>query len=129
MTTKIFKTRTLANNYISENYPTATTKSFVLCDESDWEDMDMPNLNWSGETPALAVLDEDFNEIDRVAWMEEGDAKYELYVGDSVAGTFDNNYDASEAFEAAVENEEQKYDDDEEVYDVKLFRDGEDVTE
>lgn len=89
----------------------------------------MPNLNWSGETPALAVLDEDFNEIDRVAWMEEGDAKYELYVGDSVAGTFDNNYDASEAFEAAVENEEQKYDDDEEVYDVKLFRDGEDVTE
>ena len=85
----------------------------------------MPNLQWSGETPGLSVLDKDSNEIDRVAWWEEGDDKYELFVGDDNPITFDNSSDAREAYADAIEDE--KYEDEPRV--VRLLCNGEDITE
>lgn len=125
MVTKLFKTKKLAEEYISENYPESRTQSFALYDTDNWDDVDMPNLQWSGETPGLRILDDDLNDIDRVAWMWEGDDAYELHVGNDAPIVFDNNYDAREAYDKAVEDE--KYEDEPRV--VKLFCNGEDITE
>lgn len=124
MVTKLFKTKILAEEYISENYPGSHTEPRGLSDTSDWEDIDMPNLQWSGETLGLSILDKDSNEIDRVAWWEEGDDKYELFVGDDNPITFDNSYDAREAYVDAIEDE--KYED--EPREVRLFCNGEDIS-
>lgn len=134
MATRLFKTKKLAEEYISENYPEVKEGRYALrstsvSEESDIDECDMPNLCWSGETPAWAVEGEDFNTVEVVAWWEEGDDKYELYVGDRLTGTFDNNYDAREAYGNAVEEEEYKDEDEEEVFEVKLFCNGEDITD
>lgn len=63
-----------------------------------------------------------------MAWWEEGDDKYELFVGDRLTGTFNNNYDAREAYDKAVEEEEYKDEEEEEIFDVKLFCNGEDIS-
>lgn len=57
MATKLFKTKKLAEEYISENYPEVkegryTLRSTSVSEESDIDERDMPNLCWSGETPA-----------------------------------------------------------------------------
>lgn len=125
MVTKLFKTKKLAEEYICENYPPQiVTEPRGLSDTANWEDVDMPNLQWSGETPGLSILDKDLNEIDRVAWWEEGDDRYELFVGDDKPVVFDNSYDAREAYDKAVEDE--KYED--EPREVKLFCNGEDIS-
>ena len=134
MTTKLFKTRKLAEAYLEENYPQIkngaySTSPTYITEESDWQDVDMPNLSWSGEASAMSVIDDRFNEIDRVAWWDESDDRYELYVGDKLAGTFDNSYDAREAYSKAVEDEEYKDEDEEEVFDVRLFCNGVDISE
>lgn len=128
METKLFKTKKLAEEYIRENYSNATTKPQALSDRDCWDDVDMPDLQWSGETPGLAIFDDKFDEIDRVAWWEEGDDSYELYVGEKLTGSFDNLYDARQAYNKAVETEENKDEEEETVYGVKLLRNGEDIS-
>lgn len=133
MVAKLFKTRKLAEEYISENYPEVkegkyTLRSTSVDDRSNIDVVDMPNLCWSGEIPACGVEDEDFNIIETVAWWEEGDDKYELFVGNKQTATFDSNYDAREAYSKAVEEEGHKDDDEEEVFEVKLFCNGEDIS-
>ena len=49
-------------------------------------------------------------------------------VGDKLKETFDNNYDAREAYDKAVETEEYKDEDEEEVFEVKLLCNGEDIS-
>lgn len=134
MATRLFKTKKLAEEYISENYPEVkegryTLRSTSVNEDSDIDERDMPNLCWSGETQAWKVEDENFNTVDIVAWWEEGDDKYELFIGGKLAGSYDNNYDAREAFHKAVEEEEYKDEDEEEVFEVKLYCNGEDITE
>lgn len=129
MTTKLFKTKKLAEEYINGNYPPPIrTKRSVLENTHDWEAVDMPDFQWSGETPALSILDNDFNEIGCVAWWEEGDDKYILTVGGEDVGEYDNIYDAREAFNKAVEIEEGKDEEEEKVFEVKLFCNGEEIT-
>ncbi len=123
METRIFKTRKLAEEYIRENYPNALLKDSSISDESDY-DTEMVNLCWSGETPAYDVIDDNGEDVARIAWWEEGEDEYKLYVGKELAGTFDNNYDAREAFDKAVEAEEYK----DEQKDVKLFCNDEDIS-
>lgn len=133
MATRLFKTKKLAEEYINENYPEVkegeyTLRSTSVDDRSDIDERDMPNLCWSGKTPAWEVEDEDFNIVETVAWWEEGCDKYELFVGDKLKETFDNNYDAREAYDKAVETEEYKDEDEEEVFEVKLLCNGEDIS-
>lgn len=130
MEIRLFKTKKLAEEYIRENYP---QNEYILNDsyiteDSDYDARDMPNLQWSGETPAWRVEDEDGETVAIIAWWEDGDDKYELFVGDKLAGTFDNNYDAREAYGKAVEEEEYKDEDEEEVFEVKLLCNGEDIS-
>lgn len=135
MVTKLFKTRKRAEDYISESYPEVgrghyTLESTSISDRSEWEDVDdIPNLLWSGETEALSILDENFKVIDRVAWFESGDDSYELFIGGEPSGQFDNHFDAREAFREAVEVEEEKDEDEEEVLEVRLFCNGEDISQ
>lgn len=126
MTTLLFKTRKLAKAYINENYPQVKSGEYSLRDtyiteESNWDDVDMPNLQWSGETPAYSIEDDNFDEVARVAWWEEGDDEYKLFVGHELKGEFDNSYDAREAQKKAQEEET--------IFEVKLFCNGEDITE
>lgn len=89
----------------------------------------MVNLQWQGETPAWIIEDTNLNTLDIAAWWEEGDDKYELLVGDKLAEEFDNIYDAREAYGKAVETEEYKDEDEEEVFEVKLLCNGEDISD
>lgn len=128
MKTILFKTKKLAEAYISENYPGAQLKDSYITEESDY-DTDMANFCWSGETPAYDVIDDDGECVARVAWWEEGTDEYKLYVGEELTGTFDNLYDAREAFDKAVEAEEYKDEDEEEVFEVRLFCNGDDISD
>lgn len=127
METKLFKTKKLAMEYIRENYPDTMLKDSSITEESDY-DTDMVNLCWSGDTPAYDVIDDNGEDVARIAWWEEGTDEYKLYVGKELTGTFDNNYDAREAFDKAVEAEEYKDEEEEEVFDVRLFCNGEDIS-
>lgn len=129
METRLFKTKKLAQEYISENYPDATLRKSSISEDSDINERDMPNLQWQGETPAYLVEDAEGNNLALIGWWDEGEDEYKLYVGKELAGTFDNNYDAREAFNNAVEAEEYKDEDEEEVFDVRLFCNGEDISD
>ena len=113
MATKLFKTKKLAEEYISENYPPQvgtgayTRRNSYITEESNYE-TDMVNLQWQGEAPAWIIEDTDLNTVDIVAWWEDGDDKYELFVSDKLSGEFDNLYDAREAYGIAVEAEQYK---------------------
>lgn len=125
MTTKLFKTRKLAEKHLRENYPPQyTLRDSRLTDEGEIDETDMPNICWSGETPAWDVEDENGDTVARIAWWEEGDDEYELHVGGKLCGTFDNSYDAREAYQKAVEDEECK-DEEEEILDVRILCNGE----
>lgn len=95
MVTKLFKTKKLAEKYIHENHPNCSTHHTAIDERSNWDAVDIPDLQWQGETPALDVKDENFNTIATVAWWEEGDDEYELFVGDKLSKTFDNIFDAA----------------------------------
>lgn len=123
METILFKTRKLAMEYIRENYPDALLKDSYITEESDY-DTDMVNLCWSGETPAYEVIDDDDELVARIAWWEEGTDEYELYINNVCRGTFDNNYDAREAYNKAVED--NKYED--EPKEIMLYCNDEDIT-
>lgn len=127
METKLFKTKKIAEEYVRENYPDMRRVNSYFTERTDY-DTDMVNLQWSGETPAWNIEDEQCNTVARVGWWEEGDDKYELFVGDKLAWTFDNNYDAREAYCKAVESEEYKDEDEEEIFEVKLLCNGEDIS-
>ena len=127
MKTILFKTKKLADEYISENHPDARLKDSCITEESDY-DTDMVNLQWSGETSAYDVIDDNDGLVARIAWWEEGTDKYELFVGSKLMAEFDNHYDAREAYDKAVEAEEYKYEDEEEIFDVKLLCNGEDIS-
>ena len=130
METRLFKTKKIAEKYIRENYPDpeyALSNSYIT-EDSDYDARDMPNLQWSGETPAWTVENKDGETVAVIAWWEEGDDEYKLYVGEKLVGTFDNSYDAREAYDKAVDEEELKDEEEEEVFEVKLFCNGEDIT-
>lgn len=127
METRLFKTKKLAEEYIRENYPNTILHDSYITEDSDYDERDMPNLQWSGETSAYEVIGEHGDTLAKIAWWEEGGNDYKLYVGSKLAGTFDNNYDAREAYEKAVEAENAK-DEEEEVFEVKLFCNGEDIS-
>lgn len=130
METRLFKTKKIAEKYIRENYPEpeyALSNSYIT-EDSDYDARDMPNLQWSGETPAWIVENKDGETVAVIAWWEAGDDEYKLYVGEKLVGTFDNNYDAREAYDKAVDEEESKDEEEEEVFEVKLFCNGEDIT-
>lgn len=133
MKAKLFKTKKLAEAYICENYSemaagTYTRRNSYITEDSDYE-TDMVNLQWSGETPAWIIEDSALNTVDVIAWWEEGDDKYELFVGGKLYGGFDNIYDAREAYDKAVDTEEYKDEDEEEVFEVRLFCNGEDISD
>ncbi len=123
MKTILFKTKKLTDEYISENHPDARLKDSCITEESDY-DTDMVNLQWSGETPAYDIIDDDGECVARLAWWEEGDDKYKLLIGPLVV-EFDNHYDAREAYNKAVEDNE--YED--EPQEVKLFCNDEDISD
>lgn len=127
METKLFKTKKIAEAYIRENFSNISLKDSYITEECDYA-TDMVNLQWSGETSAYDVIGEDGQALARVAWWEEGCDKYELFVGDKLKETFDNNYDAREAYDKAVETEEYKDEYEEEVFEVKLLCNGEDIS-
>lgn len=127
MVNKLFKTKKLAEEYVRENYPDLRKVNSCFTERTDY-DTDMVNLCWSGETPAWDIEDNQCNTVARVGWWEEGDDKYELYVGAKLTGVFDNIYDAREAFDKAVEVEEYKDEDEEEIFEVKLLCNGEDIS-
>lgn len=124
MKTILFKTKKLADEYISENHPDARLKDSCITEESDY-DTDMVNLQWSGETPAYDVIDDNDGLVARIAWWEEGTDEYELYINNVCKGEFDNHYDAREAYNKAVEDNE--YED--EPQEVKLFCNDEDISD
>lgn len=133
MKAKLFKTKKLAEKYVSENYPevgtgTYTRRNSYITEESDYE-TDMVNLQWQGETPAWIIEDTELNTVDIAAWWEDGDDKYELFVGDKLAGEFDSIYDARKAYGNAVETEEYKDGEEEEIFEVKLLCNGEDISD
>lgn len=130
METRLLKTKKIAEKYIRENYPEPeyTLSNSYITEESDYDARDMPNLQWSGETPAWIVENKDGETVAVIAWWEEGDDEYKLYVGEKLVGTFDNSYDAREAYDKAVDEEEFKDEEEEEVFEVKLFCNGEDIT-
>lgn len=128
METKLFKTRKLAEKYIRENFNDPLLKSTSITDRTDCDVVDMPNLCWSGETPAYEVIDNNGETAAFAAWWEEGDDEYKLYVGKELAGTFDNNYDAREAYDKAMETEDDKDEDEEEIFEVRLFCNDEDIS-
>lgn len=126
---KLFKTRKLAEGYISETYPTNSVERTVITDNNrdEVEEIDMPaDFWWMGEMPAFAVIDEDNRTVEYAAYHEEGDCKYELFVGGKSSGIFDNIIDAREAKKQAIEDEEWK--DEGETLPVTLFCNGEDIT-
>lgn len=123
METILFKTKKLAMEYIRENYPDTMLKDSSISDESDY-DTEMVNLCWSGETPAYDVIDDNGEDVARIAWWDEGEGEYKLYVGKELTGTFDNNYDAREAYNKAVED--NKYED--EPKEIMLYCNDEDIT-
>ena len=130
METRLFKTKKIAEKYIRENYPDpeyALSNSYIT-EDSDYDARDMPNLQWSGESPAWIVENKDGETVAVIAWWEEGDDEYKLYVGEKLVGTFDNSYDAREAYDKAVDEEESKDEEEEEVFGVKLSCNGEDIT-
>ena len=130
METRLFKTKKIAEKYIRENYPDpeyALSNSYTT-EDSDYDARDMPNLQWSGESPAWIVENKDGETVAVIAWWEEGDDEYKLYVGEKLVGTFDNSYDAREAYDKAVDEEESKDEEEEEVFGVKLSCNGEDIT-
>lgn len=132
MKTILFKTKKLAEEYISKRYPEVENGTYMLRKSSITErrnyTTDMDDFQWCGETPALDVLDENFNTIGTFAWWEDGDDKYDLFVGDMLIESFDNNYDARKAYDKALEKEENKDEEDEDVFEVKLFCNGEDIS-
>lgn len=128
METRLFKTKKLAEEYVRENYPECLLTDSYITEESDYDERDMPNLQWSGETPAWIVEDDNGETVAIIAWWEDGNYKYELYVGGKCTASFDNDYDAREALKKAVEAEDDKDEDEEEVFEVKLFCNGEDIT-
>ena len=127
MEAKLFKTKKLAEEYVRENYPDLRKVNSYFTERTDY-DTDMVNLCWSGETPAWDIEDNQCNTVARVGWWEEGDDEYELRIGGKPAAKFDNLYDAREAYDKAVETEEYKDEDEEEVFEVKLFCNGEDIS-
>lgn len=124
METKLFKTKKLAEEYIHENYTNPWLHDTSITEETDCDVVDMPNLCWSGEAPAVEVIDDDGKTIAIIAWWEEGEDEYELYINNVCRGAFDNNYDAREAYSKAVED--NKYED--EPKEVMLFCNNEDIT-
>lgn len=103
---KLFLTDSDAMEYINSNYPGATTKR-TIADYSECEDYTRDTLNceWCGETPAMYVLDDECNEVDKVAYLEpcEPDA-YRVVVGDDIT-YFDCEHRALMAFEEVVDEE------------------------
>jgi hypothetical protein len=128
METILFKTRRQAEAYAKDNYPGRTLRDTSIGEDTDYT-TDMVNLQWSGETPAWMVEDDDCNTLAVLAWWDEGDDLYELYVGDRLAGTYDDGYDAREAYRKALEAEEDKDEDVETFFEVKLFCNGEDISD
>lgn len=135
MKVRLFKTKKLALEYIKENYHPQVSKggytlrSTTIDEDSDIDERDMPNLQFSGECDALAVEDGNLDTVDIAAWWEDGDSKYELFVGEKLIGEFDNSYDARLAYNDAVETEEYKDEDEEEIFEVKLVCDGEVISD
>lgn len=129
MTAKLFKTRKLAEKYIRENYPDKDTEKSAVSSDSAWEAIDMPGYSWQGETLALSVVDNNGNEIERVGWNEEGTDSYELYVGGRKISDYDNILDAREAYNLAKRIEDEKDEDEEEAFEVKLYCNGEDISQ
>lgn len=124
MTNKLFKTRIDALDYTTQYFPGATTRSSVLTDGSDYDDSEMPNFQWQGETPALDVfIDKDT--FVTIGWWEDGTDCYEITADGEVIATYNNIYDAREAFDKA--RDEAYYADDEREF--HLLRNGEDITE
>lgn len=125
METRLFKTKKLANEYIRENYPGASLRSASISEDSDINERDMPNLQWQGETPAYLVEDSEGNDVAIIGWWEEGEDNYELFVGGKSVATYDNSYDAREAYADALEDE--SYED--APREVKLFCNGDIISE
>lgn len=126
MNAKLFKTKKIAQEYIRNNYPDAYyLRNTSVSENTDMEYVDMPNLQWSGESAAVMIEDDHCNTIEIVGWWEEEDCKYDIVVGENVT-SFDNFYDAEQFYEDAIEAEKYK-DDDEEIYQVKIYRNGEEM--
>lgn len=124
MINKLLKTRIDALDYINQYFPGAYTRSSVLADSSDYDDSEMPNFQWQGETPALDVfIDKDT--FVTIGWWEDGTDCYEITADGEVIATCNNIYDAREAFDKA--RDEAYYADDEREF--HLLRNGEDITE
>lgn len=129
MELKIFKTRKLAEEYISETYPAYSVERTVVGSNNNYEteEIDLGDeFWWLGEMPAFAVLDDNDRTVEYVAYHDEGDRKYELFIGGELKNVFDNIIDARAAKKQAVEDEEWK--DEGEALLVTLLCDGEDIT-
>ena len=125
MKTILFKTKKQAVEYIRENYADFTQSIISISDRDAVNyDTDMVNLEWSGETPAYEVVDDNGDTVAILAWWEEGDDEYELYVNNVCKGTFDNRYDAREAYDKAVED--NQYED--EPKEIRLYCNDEDIS-
>lgn len=108
---KLFLTDRDAMEYINSNYPGAIIKD-CSADYAGCEDYgdDVQNYQWDGETPAMYVLDSDYNEVDKVAYLEDSEpGAYRVIVGDDTT-RFDCQYRAQMAFDEAVENEHYEED-------------------
>lgn len=102
---KLFLTDKDALDYIQTNYPDSIINECSAQDSEcdDWCRIDVGQ--WSGETPALYVLNDNLQIIDKVAYLYTSNPNaYRLTVGDEMT-CFDNPVEARNAFEVAKEAE------------------------
>lgn len=102
MKTILFKTYKLAKSYIDENYPGHNTEFAEVDFWNVDECIDMPNFSATDEVEGYNILDNDFNKVECVCWLEDGDETYVVKRGD-VAETFNNLYDAQARYEEIVD--------------------------
>lgn len=103
---KLFLTDSDAMEYINENYPGAIIKN-CSADYAGCEDYgdDVQNYQWDGETPAMYVLDSDYNDVDKVAYLEHSEpGAYCVIVGDETT-YFDCLFRAQMAYDDAARAE------------------------
>lgn len=127
----LFATKKEADIYIRDNYPGMDTELSSLSDRSDYEGYDpvMKNLQWSGDTECIDILDEECNTIARVAWWESGDDTYEVWYGEECVARVNDHPHAIDIYDDYVSREEDKDEDEEEPCKVLLICNGQVIDE
>lgn len=127
----LFATKKEAQAYIRANYSGMDTEQSSLSDRSNYEGYDpvMNNLQWSGETECVNILNEEGDTIARVAWWEDGDDSYEVWYGEECVARVNDHPHAVAIFDDYVDREKEKDEDEEDLCEVCLMCNGQVIDE